>query len=101
MAGGAAAVASSAALAIEMLEAALKIAPAARSVPPNKMRIDFMFIAPMLWKKMYGAILGRLRANLCRRQCRVLLRIVNSTGQRRTADCARVEGSEHDWLQPT
>src|SRR5580692_9513283 len=77
MAGGAAVAASSAALAIEMLVAAVKNVPAARSVPANKMRIDFMFIAPMLWKKMYGAILGQRRANLCRRQCRVLLRIVN------------------------
>ena len=37
-----------------------------------------MFIAPMLWKKIYGAILGQRRANMCRRQCNVLLRIVNS-----------------------
>jgi hypothetical protein len=43
MAAGAAVAASSAALAIEMLVAAVKTVPAARSVPANKMRVDFMF----------------------------------------------------------
>src|SRR5271167_1845254 len=44
--GGVAVLASSAALAIEMLVAAANSAPAASRVPASEMRIDFMFIAP-------------------------------------------------------
>jgi len=40
--------ASSAALAIDILVAAVSAAPAVSSVAVNKLRIDFMVLAPML-----------------------------------------------------
>src|SRR5271163_4624617 len=61
--GGVALLGTAAALAIEMLVAAANSAPAARRAQASKMRVDFMFIAPILWKKIYGAILSPRSAN--------------------------------------